>query len=163
VPYSLKISTPSASEAKISDLKVGQRIEVQTAEDIRKKDNQEVTATSVTISNGLTSLSGKIVRVEGKKLTIHATPPSVAQEKDYQLVLSDGVEIIDSDIGTNNPGSKKTQLPASVLKKDTEVLIYTDQDINLSELPNALKVEVIGRTPSFPPSATTGNISPANQ
>lgn len=137
VPYSLKIATPSAAQAKSGDLKIGQRVQVRVKEDIRKNGRGELTANSITISHGLVVINGTINSFQDNKLELRAKPPSVPEEKDYQFKLDSETEI------TSFADQKK--LPLSELKKDIDVIIYSDKDVNLFVDLKALKISVMIR------------------
>ncbi len=147
VPYSLKLATSSAFvvESEFKKLQIGQTVHIISRENIREIASNSLVADSITISSGLTSIMGKIVKVEDNFLSIQTSPPSYPEIKEFQIGILPETEIVNSDIMTDSSDNQKqkTKLPISVLTPDTNVLIYTDSDINQSENLNALKIEVI--------------------
>jgi hypothetical protein len=147
VPYTLKLATTSAfvAESSLNNLKVGQTVQVISNENLRSLPSNSFVANSVTISAGLTSIMGKVENIESNNLLVKTAPPSYPEEKIFQIEISSDTEIVASNIMTDSSDTKekKLQLPVSVLKKGTTVLVYTDADINQSDKLRALKIEII--------------------
>lgn len=164
IPYLIKTNKPETeiktqSTLSIKDIKVGQYVSINSLEDLRTLKGNSLEATTISLSQTVNYLNGKIVNVSGNTLTIKAFAPLsggpmgtadttalAPQEKDYVVTLTSATEIsyMPYNAGMSTAETvtapKANALAASDLKKDMQVIVYTAEDVIESNNLTALLV-----------------------
>lgn len=134
MPADLIPSTPSAiPKGAIENLEVGQTITVTSNEDLNNNLSENFEAITINIKPGATNFIGTIKNVTSDTITVTATPPSVPEIKDYPVSIDKNTKITNSNL---------KQLQLSDLKEAAQVDVYTNSDINLTQIPKALRIIV---------------------
>ncbi|MFA5932527.1 MAG: hypothetical protein WCV81_05260 [Microgenomates group bacterium] len=157
VPYLLKqttsLASPSATSNKLTnkDLKTGQYITVTSNTDLRTLLGNQFEANYISITPNIFSIIGKINKINGNEISVLGTANPAAfptstnlqasKEKEYTIIIDQNTEISGS-IATNNPTipSKPEKYSLSDLKKDLQVMIYAEGDVNSNQKTTALRV-----------------------
>ena len=97
------------------------------------------------------TLNGKIINLEGSVLTVKGFAQTMAgiTEKEYRISINSDTEISRMIFNPNiNPGElptapKPEKLTIGDLKNDTQVSIYTAEDVIESQILTALRIEPV--------------------
>lgn len=138
-------------ETTIKDIKIDQIIIVNTTKDLRTLDGDIFEATTINLPPVANTLNGKIINLEGNVLTIKGFAQTMAgiTEKEYRISINSDTEISRNIYNVNmTPGEPPTapkpeKLTIGDLKKDTQVSIYTAEDIIESQILTALRIEPV--------------------
>lgn len=173
-------AAPIAAINKLAakDLKTGQFINISTNTDLRSLSGDQFEATSINLSSKATSVNGRVTAINGGELVIKgfaptspmgaaAVNPQTPKEKEYTITVNQDTEI-SGNASSNDPMKppKPEKYSLSDLKKDTQITVYTEDDIDLSTKLTALKIEpffpnLAITTPNTPPqSSPAGSLTP---
>ncbi len=152
-PAAGTLGLPAASAPKmtIEDIKVGQIITVSTLKDLRTLTGDTFEATMISLPQVANTLNGKIINLEGSVLTVKGFAQTMAgiTEKEYRVSINSNTEISRMIFNPNiNPGElptapKPEKLTIGDLKNDTQVSIYTAEDVIESQILTALRIEPV--------------------
>ncbi len=156
----------------ISDIQEGQTITVLTNSDLRILQGNKVVAASIQLPAISNAQKGTIATVEGNIITIQAYTPTspnpignVAplQEHQYFITVTKNTEIS----RLSKPSSPE-QLFLSDLKPGMQIIVYTDEDVTVTDHLTALRIEPLFSNPtplpetSFSPQGTLSATSSAH-
>lgn len=180
----LALPANNVSKLTVKDIKVGQMITVNTMKDLRTLVGNTFEATNISIPQIANTLNGKIVSIDGNIMILKGfavgaslAVPGVAsapQEKEYRVNITSDTEISRTSFttpallkpGEMPPPPKNEKLSTSDLKNDMQVTVYAAEDVTMSQVLTALRIEppqvildvvLISPTPS---ASTTPSLIP---
>lgn len=149
-------ATPATSSANINkltikDLKTGQYITANSTTDLRTINGNQFEATFINLSPNILSVYGRIKNINNNEIIVSgiANMTSILpiinqqsnQEKEYIFTIDQNTEI-SKNVASNSPTipSKAEKYSLSDLKKDLQVIIYAEGDVDSNQKMKALIV-----------------------
>ena len=168
VNYLFKNTPPPAQlKLNIKNIKAGQYVMVNSKEDLRALPENKFTAVSVQLSQPVNSLWGKIIKVYDNGIVLKAQEPrrgtlvpntTPGKEKEFIITLNSDTEIsrYETSAPPTNPAEikplKPVKMSLSDLKENTQITVYTAEDVIESKELTALRIEPILPSPSATPA-----------
>lgn len=154
------LTDPSNWKLSLKDIKVGDQVNVVSSVDLRTISGNRFDATNILVSAASSALNGRISDIRGNTLIVKATYRSA--EQTFEVLVNDNTEI--SRIGFSGDATKQSKperFSLSDLKKDMQVMVYTDGDASKQTKLTALRVEPVSVAPtraSSTPASRSGQL-----
>jgi len=166
IPYLFNKNQEEIKKFSISDLKPGNKVDINTSTDLRTITNGQFEANAVQVRIVFNSLRGKINKIENNKIYLKAVPPiepelattvnqisPTPEEKEYFIVVSPKTEISSYLVSINNINPRPQKHSLSDLKENMQITVYTDVDVAVNQQFTALRIEPVIEIPAPTPVA----------